>query len=242
MFFSKKLFTLMMFCAYALLSIIEYIPYHASVLYSSLTANVIFMAAEAVLDFLLPAILATVMLTEWCEKKTGKVFLSALLVSLGRIFFYAPYFYLDLFARGAEVGEGILISLLFASLSVVGFVAVSALLFLLARYVHIRGLSGKRRSLDPRLSLKESIAEGGSFDTSRRGVRVVFSISLTAFLVNLIKGPVADTVTFLVNHFDSFRMNEIFTIILDVLFLLLLMLLSQLVCTRFARALIREEK
>lgn len=227
----------MLLCLYSLLAVIEYIPYHIYALTDGLGWSVAHLAISGVFDFLLPPMLATVLLVRWCDTNTRRTLLECLIISLSRILYYTPHFYLYFFSMGLDTGDAIPFAVLIGLLYSIGFALYSMLLFLVGRLVHLKKAKAKT-AVQIKESLRDMLSEGASFDFSMAGVGILFSISLVSFIVNL---PFVDTMSLVVNYGDSIRMDEIFAVILDVLFRLALMLACQLLTTKFAAALTKPE-
>lgn len=238
MFFSKKRLSLMLFCVYSLLAVIEYIPHHIFSLTGNPVASYIYLAISAVVDFLLPPLLATVMLVRWGERG-GRMALDGLLVSSSRIFFYLPYFYMTFYSMGIDSGEAILLGALVSVGAALAFFGFTVLLFLFARLMHRSQRAREGISVPVKESLPSALRSGGVLDFSAKAAPILFVMALASFIVNL---PIVDTVSLIVNYGDSLRFAEILTVILDAVIQLVLFVLTHFICFKFKDALLLSKE
>ena len=234
----------MLSLACLLLSIIEYIPEHFVLLPTNLypevaeykeLAGIVSTVLSTVIDFMLPLMFAAVLLVRSTEKRTGALFVITLCLSLPRMAYYAPYFYMDLFSRGIEATEAVTLAVIFALFAALAFGAFVLILYAISRSVYKRQCKKYKKKLVP--SLSDMLKDGAVFDYSHARVRLLAPPAIVAFIINL---PVYDTVTFFINYGDTFVFSEILSISIEILFLLGVFVLTQLVNSKFVGALMEE--
>ena len=235
MFFSKKHLTLMLSIACLVISVIEYIPYHIFLNTASVAAEVIYLLISGAVDLLLPVIFAAVLLVKSTEKRRVTL-LTALALSVGRIAFYAPYFYMELFALGMELTGAVLLSLLIGLLLSLCFGAFTLLLYAVSLCAYKKRCKGFKKGKVP--SLSSTLEDGGVFDFSRGRVAVLSPSVIIAFVLSL---PFVRTVEFFVNYGESFVFTEILSIIIEVVYALVLYILAQVAVTKFVGAIVSED-
>ena len=234
----------MLSLACLLLSIIEYIPEHFVLLPINLypqveeykeLAGIISTLLSTVIDFMLPLMFAAVVLVRSTEKRTGALLLTVLWLSLPRMAYYAPYFYMDLFSRGLSGGEAVALALIFALFSALGFGVFVLILYAISRHAYKKRCKRHKKKLTP--SLADMLNDGGVFDYSHDLVAILAPAAIFAFIINL---PVYETVMFFVNYGSSFVFSEILSICLEVVFLLAVFVFTQFVNAKFVGALMEE--
>jgi hypothetical protein len=244
MFFSRKRLTLMLSLACLLLSIIEYIPEHFLLLPTNLypevaeyreICGIISTVFSTAIDFMLPVMFAGVILVRGAEKRTGGLILTALWLSLPRMAYYAPCFYMDLFSRGLEVSEAVTLALIFALFAALGFGIFVLILYAFSHHAYKRRCKKHKKKIAP--SLLDMLRDGAVFDYSHARVALLAPPIIFAFIINL---PIYETVIFFVNYGSSFVFAEILSIGLEVLFLLGVFLLTHFLNSKFIGALMEE--
>ena len=244
MFFSKKRLTLMLSLACLLLSIIEYIPEHFVLLPTNLypevadykeLCGIISTILSTVIDFMLPVVFAGVVLVRSTEKRTGSLMLTTLWLSLPRMAYYAPYFYMDLFSRGLEGGEAATLALIFALFASLGFGAFVLILYAISRHAYKKQCKRYKKKLVP--SLADMLRDGAVFDYSHARVALLAPSLIFAFIINL---PIYETVMFFVNYGSSFVFAEILSISLEILFLLGVFVFTHFINSKFVGAMMEE--
>ena len=234
----------MLSLACLLLSIIEYIPEHFVLLPTNLypevaeykeICGIISTILSTAIDFMLPVVFAGVILVRSTEKHTGGLILTALWLSLPRMAYYAPYFYMDLFSRGLMVDEAVTLALIFALFAALGFGVFVLVLYAISRHAYKIQCKRYKKKLVP--SLADMLRDGAVFDYSHARVALLTPSLIFAFIINL---PIYETVMFFVNYGSSFIFAEILSIGLEVLFLLGVFLLTHFVNSKFLGALMEE--
>ena len=234
----------MLSLACLLLSIIEYIPEHFVLLPINLypqveeykeLAGIISTLLSTVIDFMLPLMFAAVVLVRSTEKRTGALLLTVLWLSLPRMAYYAPYFYMDLFSRGLSGGEAVALALIFALFSALGFGVFVLILYAISRHAYKKRCKRYKKKLTP--SLADMLNDGGVFDYSHDLVAILAPAAIFAFIINL---PVYETVMFFINYGDTFVFSEILSICLEMVFLLAVFVFTQFVNAKFVGALMEE--
>ena len=234
----------MLSLACLLLSIIEYIPEHFVLLPTNLypevaqykeVAGVISTVVSTVTDFMLPLLFAAVVLVLSTERRTGRLLLTLLCLSLPRMGYYAPYFYMDLFSRGLEVTEAVTLAVIFALFASLAFGVFVLILYAISLRAYKVRCKRYKKKLTP--SLTDMLKDGAVFDYSHDRVALLAPSAIFAFIINL---PVYETVTFFINYGDTFVFSEILSISLEVVFLLGIFVFAQLVNAKLVGALIKE--
>ncbi len=234
MFFSKKRLGLMLSLACLFISVIQYIPYHIFLLGGSVAAEISYLLISGAVELLLPVIFSVVLLFLSCERKTGRLLLSCLTLSLPRIGFYAPYFYMELYELGFELVDAILLSLLIAVAFSLLFGSFVLLLYAAMRYSYRKIADGYKKKVAP--SLLAMLSGGGAFDFSQPRAKIIAPSAIISFIASL---PMLKTVEFFINYGGSFVFAEILSIVLEVIYLLLLFVASHFIAVSFAGALAR---
>ncbi len=221
----------MLSLACLILSAIEYLPYHLFLIKGASAAEIIYLLISGAVDLCLPVLFAAVLLVRSDERGRGGTLLDCLLLSLPRVAFYAPYFYMELFALGLELLEAILLALLIGILLSLAFGLFTLLLYGVSLYSYKRRCKSIKRKKAP--SLSEMLTDGGAFDFSHPRAAIIAPSVILSFVANL---PVVRAVEFFVNYGGSFVFIEILSIILETVFLLLLFLLSHILTVKFVAA------
>ncbi len=235
MFFSKKRLTIMLSLACLVISVIEYVPYHLFLIGGSTAAEITYLLISGTVDLLLPVIFSTVILALSAERKRGLLLVDCLLLSLPRAAYFAPYFYMELFAVGMEVTEAVLLSILIGLSLSLGFGAFLLLLYGASTLSYRKICKQFKKMSAPSLSLM--LKDGGAFDFSRPSARIIAPSSIIAFIVSL---PIVGTVEFFVNYGASFVFTEILSIILEVALLLIIFVASHALAVKFAGKIVSE--
>ncbi|MBR5448537.1 MAG: hypothetical protein IKV43_00975, partial [Clostridia bacterium] len=191
---------------------------------------------STIVDFMLPMVFAAVVLVRSTEKRTGALLVTILCLSLPRMAYYAPYFYMDIFTRSQiDVSEAVTLAVVFALFAALAFGVFVLILYAISRSAYKRQCKKYKKKLVP--SLADMLKDGAVFDYSHARVRLLAPSLIFAFIINL---PVYDTVIFFINYSDTFVFSEILSICLEVLFLLGVFAFTQFVNAKFVGALMEE--
>ena len=236
MFFSKKRLTLMLSIACFFISVIEYIPYHIFLNTDSAAAKIIYLLISNAVELLLPVLFATMLLARSGDFSRGGMLLSCLCLSIPRIGFYAPYFYMEIFGLGFDSGVTILLSLLIALAFAIGFGVLILLLYGASVFAYNKEVKkyGKTRAI----SLSDMLNDGDVFDFSRPRAKIIAPSVIIAFILSL---PIYSVVEFFVSYGGSFIFEEILYIILEVLYLLGIFVFGHFLAVRFAGAVANDK-
>lgn len=162
-------------------------------------------------EFALPIFAAAIMLTHAQTMK--RALLSALLLSLPRLVYTIPYYYLDYVYDIYDSKEAILLSLA-TSAAVILFVSLKTYIFYAVMRFFI-----KRAGIDaPTFPIKP-------FDLERPEAFGILAASLTAFLVSL-GFEIYDTVVFFIEAGTRYRTSEILSIVGSYVFLIAAFILT----------------
>lgn len=172
-------------------------------------------ALRIIEDLVLAASAAVVLLNLVLLSKKSWL-LSALALSLSRLFYLLPYDYLYFEFGGYDTGESLLLSLIQGALEVA--LTFGILLFL----TFAASITVSRRTPCDEEGESE-LLKRKIFDFSDRYAVGVFTMSIILFLYNLI-GEIADTVSYLVDYAGTYRAGEILYIVLSYVFILLSLL------------------
>ncbi len=164
------------------------------------------------IDSFIPVFSAAVIYFADCDKKLFKRFLSALKLSLPRLIYVIPYYYLYYMSQGFDSLE----SLMYLSVHSVFLMLVFPVE--LSLYVIIASFLGKRRARKTgyKLNFEE---ERGIFDLATPFAFSLFSISLSRFTYDTVM-EMRDAISYLVNYAGSYRTSEIIFMLIKFLFVL----------------------
>lgn len=227
----RKHLTLFAFIAVCAVSLIQYIPYH--IFFSSSDANLGYIAAKlsVAYEFILPPFVALVALAVYSRRSAGRVIGSIAIISLGRAMYFLPFGYMSAFSAGYDSVDSLLLSVAELSGSYFSFGVFSLALFCIALLV-IGKMYGKSNLP---ASVSHALSGNGIFDFSDIGVRTVFILVAIAFALNM---PYADVIGFIADFGSSFTAEEIFSIILDILYRPLLLFISHVLLAWLRRIIV----
>lgn len=228
----------MLVCLYSLIALIEYIPRHIFLTTGSPAASYVHLGISSVAGFILPALLATVALVRYCDCGMGRTLLLIGAVSLSRLIYSVPSYYLQFFSLGLDTGGAVGLSVLVSLGEALIYSAYVLLLFFFARLMHRSQRVGQKATDTPRKTLLSALKSGDVFDFGAKSAPIIFVIALASFIVNL---PIGDTVTLIIDYGDTLRFTEVLSVILDVILQLVLFILTHVLCFKFKSALTSEE-
>lgn len=189
------------------------------------------------LELLMPLVGAAVLLITRAFYGTKYTLLRAIPLSVMRIFYLLPYYYLYFVFDGYSSIE----ALLFGLLSSIPEIAVQYAL-MLALFVIMRVLSQRR--LGEGEALCQSLSSDGIFRLEAAGCFALFGASLCAFAYLFVRECI-DTVSFLIEYSGSYTVAEIIFItvsfLLDFALLFLYHICLRLVCRRICCGYITED-
>ena len=185
-------------------------------------------------EFMLPAVAASVVLSQYRTGEVKAAVIRALLLALPRAIFLLPYQYLYFIAYGYDSIESISLSALVTVFGTALFFGQVLLFFFLAREVGRRVAVGalggdkakalsreelkeKKRKCDVSVFSKEGF--GGILELGKPYIAALFSVAFLEFLIYLTV-EIVDTVTYIVESEGLFFESEIIYIVISYLLLL----------------------
>ena len=216
----KKLFK-KYFLWFAVINLASFALYYASSYLLGIDAieYVRYFIGEAI-DFALPVV-ASALVAAAIGRFGFKGLALAPIISLARVIYSYPYFYLHLVGGGLLTDEALLLSLPFSlAVALIDCLAVSFLAFII--YMITTGLARKsKREFGECIS-----AIGTPFDFSSEFTVATLSVGGIIFVINL-AAEIFDTVSYLVNYSGSYRIDEIIYIVISLVMILAELLLAQ---------------
>jgi hypothetical protein len=214
----------------SLISVAEYALYHLEYIFSGTGAQTVLGGIRYYLtegwEFILPAIMATLMLIMQAYTGLKSSLIFGALTALSRIFFYLPWYYMYyIYNVGFDSIESIFFSLLTSiAFSLVAY--IEALIFFGATLgtLHL----ARRKYGDSLTYLKAAMEHHDAFDITRGAGMLLGVISLFAFLRRGVVITI-DTVDFFIKHGSNYRSDEVISIIADYLVALLSLILTHLI-------------
>ena len=179
------------------------------------------------LEVLILAAAAFVTLTLYLECGTRVALMSGAIITLCRLCYLIPHYYMTLFSLGFDTAEALLFLVplsIFLMAIYYGEMALAVLLAMLP--------SAKRSRLDTgdgRTVLADSYCDTDILDIGKPITASVALIALLSVSVPFISS-VIDAVTLLVERGPAFSLSDAFIIIFDLAFLVILFVLSHLIC------------
>ena len=237
MFFSKKRLTLMLSTACLFISLIEYIPYHIFCNTGSTVSEIIYLLFSNAFDLLLPVIFSAMLLARSDELGRGGILLSCLCLSLPRILFYAPYFYMEFFALGFEVTLAVSLAILIGLFFSIGFGLFTLLLYGISILSYKKKCDDYKKGAAP--SLSKMLTDGGVFDFSKPKASIIAPAVIVSFILSI---PIYRIIEFFISYGGTFIFAEILSIILEIVYLLCLFVLAHFFAVKFVGAILYDEK
>ena len=232
------------FLIYTLVSIFTYALYHTAYLFTNdtlgLTFEYIAYYVSSIVDFLTPPVMATVMLVLASREGTKKAFLHTLLISVARIYYTLPYYYLIfIYNYQYDSIESIFISFM-VSLASILLIALGALVsFVIA--VFILGKSTKKPYSEALSTLPELVSKPSTLDFLNTVSLPLLVFALLRFVISLV-GELIDTVLFFVEYGADYTIAEIVTMVGNYFLLFVLLVVSYLASMKLKNYLARYSK
>ena len=217
------------------ISVIEYIPYHIFLSTASTVAEIVYLLISNAVELLLPVLFAAMLLARSCDLSRGKIILCCLSISLPRIGFYAPYFYMELFDLGLGNAATVLLSILIALGFSIGFGLLTLLLYAASLLAYNKRCKEYKKTAAP--SLSDMLKDGDVFDFSRPSAAIIAPSAIISFILSL---PIYSVIEFFVSYGGTFIFAEILYIIFEIVYLLLLFLLAQFLAVKFAGSIAKD--
>jgi hypothetical protein len=176
-----------------------------------------------VIDFMIPAFSAFVLLLS--SEGLPRTILSAFKLTLPRLIYTVPYFYLYYIYQGFDSMESLALLSLRSAVFLLIFTLELLLLYYGARL--ILKLTRRGEALDFSKPLP-------FFDTATASAFAILMISFIKFILNIIS-EIVDTVTYLIDYAGEYHADEITYMILRYLFILASLLITHLLLILFER-------
>ena len=221
--------TLAAFITLAVFGLIQYIPYH---IFFSSGGSLGYIAGRlsVAYEFILPPFVALVALAVYSAKGAGTAIGSIALISLGRAFHFLPFHYMQAFSSGYDSLDSLLLSIAEFSGAYFSFGVFCLGLFGIALLV----IKNSSKGADMRSFASGVFSGNAIFDFNDFGVKIIFILLIVVFALDM---PYVDIISFLTSFGSSFTLDEVLSIILDILYRPLLLLISHTALTLFRRAL-----
>lgn len=176
-------------------------------------------AIAEVIDFILPPLSALLLMPRLLTERAYKLYPAALLLSLSKLFYNLPYYYLYHIAVGYDSFESVMLTLpLSLLISLLSALYALGLAYLGLRVYKKRGTGiGDYANPAPHFSLSHPTCAS------------VFSFVLAGFIITFAV-KLVDAILFFVEYADSFRLGELFSVLGSFLYPLLYMLFTQWLC------------
>ena len=168
-------------------------------------------------SFALPAIIAAILVFE--DGNAKEKILRAAGLSLTRLVYYVPYFYLDYVYDVFDSIESICLSAATSALAALGLAAVSLLCYLIVKLI----MKKFKKTED-----KESLFPLPLFSIENEAALGIFMATLTLFGVSLIS-EIIDTVSFFIDVGSRYRAGEIVFMIGKYVFLVFSLLFTHFI-------------
>ena len=187
-------------------------------------------------DFIIPVAISALTLAVFANKGLKKALPFALLLSLARVLYYLPYYYIIfIFNYAYDSIESIILSLIASGL-VILFTPTLALISILICVSIIKRQNKSTDDFQVRTYIKESLSEKQQLSDLTRGANLCFLITSLISLISSIIPEIFDTVSFFVEYGFDYSAGEILTIMFNYTLLFVLT-----VGTYFAVAHIRNK-
>ena len=179
-------------------------------------------------ESIIPILILTVILAGCSDFGYKRSFLLAIPCALTYLIYRMPYAYISFFSTGYDMTDSLVLALISAFIMVIMLYAKVALLFLA---VYIAGRLEKSRR-----SLKDILSENTSqpFDFSSRVTLCIFTSCSVIFLYGFI-AEIIDTVRFMTEAIGTYRIGEIVYLVFSYIFLVIVLLASQIVAISFKK-------
>ena len=177
-------------------------------------------------DFALPVISAMVVSSAISERGFSALWLAPF-ISLGRLVYFFPYFYLYFIDKNLLTSESLIVSLPAAlAASVIDCLIVCLVSFII--YLITDTLARKRGR-----SFSDSVhAATSPFDLSEEYTLAILAVGGGVFLINFVI-EIIDTVSYLVTYSGNYRPEEIIFIVVSFIMLIAELLLCQFITIKF---------
>ena len=184
------------------------------------TLEYVRFAISDLISFIIPTLSALLLTPLILDCRAYKLYPTAFLLAAPHLFYNIPYYYIYHIAYGYDSIESLLISIPFSIL----ISLLSALYTLVLAYISklVFQRCGGKTALYPE--------RAAYFSTSDRVGASIFAFVLIHFALNFIS-ELIEAVTFFIEYADTYRIGELIYILGRFVFILLLMLFAQWLCT-----------
>lgn len=200
--------------------LVYHLSYHLGQYWFDLLADYVMDAW----DCLLPAISAFLMLFVYSRRGAGSALIYALIISLARLFYTIPFYYLYFMTSVTAPSslDSITTSLLSSALVYVTF------------YLHIFALWGigvliyRHKSQNGKPELYQMLSERGMFNFEAGSTVIIFVISLVQFLYAL-RVPVIATADYFAEYGLNTRVGDLIHMLFNYLFVIFMLVLCHVI-------------
>ena len=195
------------------------IYYISNYLFSNIALFYISQYLNLFFTTVMPVLISVNLLFSYLKKSKGRVFRDAAFYALTTLFYYLPYYYLDMFLGGLSTPAAITLALLISLLIALLFYFVYVVLTFIIIGIYnkkTKGMYGK--------SLIKSLGEREAFDFSEPLALGIFVATVPGFIYNVIS-ELINTVHFLINFAGTFKFGEILYIMFTYLFIIAMLLI-----------------
>lgn len=220
------------FLVYAAVNIFSYVLVHISYLFADSSFGEIFSYFSyyvlKALEFVAPPLIATLALLVFSQDGTKKAMLFTLKLSLARLFYSVPYYYIIFIYNYAyDSLESLFLSVM-ASALVVLLTFMGALISVRIA-IYALGRVGKMTRAETLAKLPSIIDKRSSTDFLDKASLPLLVFAFLRFAFSFIS-EVIDTVSFFIEYRSDYTAEEIVTILINYVILLALLVASYLVC------------
>lgn len=225
------------------LLMLYYVPYYI-VETQNLTEGLVyfFTYAEEIFGWVINTAAAAVIFIYTLTRGIKSTVISISLLSLTRLIYALPYYYLIALDFGFDSLEGLCISLLVSALDVI----VSGLhIFVLVFIGGFAAAAFKAKSLKRRelTAVKDTLADGllptAPFALSEPATVGVFALCFIEFTYKLAL-EIYNAVTYIIDYTENYRSAEIIYMVFRFIFVLLMLLLTHYISCKIKNLLIKE--
>lgn len=214
----------------SIFSVIEYALYHIEYIFSGNPVGDFLGLVRHYLtegwEFMIPPIVGMLMLIILAYRSVGRAFLFGGLVSLSRMFYYLPWYYMYyIYNMGFDSLEAIFFSFLTAiGFSLLSYIEGTIFFGAAVAVLYI----ARRRERDALPYLKGAMPHHDTMNVTEGTGMPLGTMSLLAFVRRTVIVTV-DTVKFFISHGSSYRIGEVISIVVDYLYALLLLVIVHIV-------------
>ncbi len=220
----------------SILGVFEYALYHIEYIFQGNGVGDVLGVIRYYLtegfEFMIPAIVGALMLIMLAYRGFKRAFFFGALVSLSRIFYYLPWYYMYYIYN---MGFDSLESIFFSFLTSIGFSLLSYTEGVLFFGVALLVLYLSRRKAGDALDyLLEAMPRHDTMNVTEGCGMLLGSMALLAFVRRCVILTI-NTITFFIEHGSSYRTGELVTIFIDYLVALVYLIITYLIISAVKR-------